>query len=485
MKKNILVLFIALVTSVLFANPTNQINNWTVEQNGDFNAEDVVSFVNNTRDADIAFGSEHIFNNASSGFTSATVLDDSKFVVAYQDTENSNYGTACVGTVSGNIITFGAEFVFNNALHYTSSVTTLDASTFVIAFMDYGNLYYGTAIVGTVSGSSISFGSEYVFNSAQSEYVSAITLDSSTIAIVYADLGNYYYGTVIVGSISGNSITYGSEYTFNTDVYAASTTKISAAALDSDKIVIAYRDIGNSYYGTAIIGEVSGTEISYGSEFVFNEANTEEVSALALNSSKFVIAYRDYGNSSFGTAIIGNVSGTDITFDSTYVFNDYITRHISTAILNTENFVIAYYNFGEGTGGTAIVASVSDTAVSFSSEFEFNSGYALGISAVTLNSSKFVVSYRDYGNSDLGTSIIGEVELSTAPQVPQNVVIETSNSNVTITWDEVPGATSYKIYSSDLPNSAFSEDLTGTFDENGWTTSITTGKKYYYISALN
>ncbi len=43
-----------------------------------------------------------------------------------------------------------------------------------------------------------------------------------------------------------------------------------AVAFDSNsnKVVIAYRDNSNSDYGTAIVGTVSGTAISFGSEVV-------------------------------------------------------------------------------------------------------------------------------------------------------------------------------------------------------------------------
>ena len=53
-------------------------------------------------------------------------------------------------------------------LHVTSNSTTFDSTNnkVVIAYDDGGNSSYGTAIVGTVSGTSISFGSPTVFESA-------------------------------------------------------------------------------------------------------------------------------------------------------------------------------------------------------------------------------------------------------------------------------------------------------------------------------
>jgi hypothetical protein len=50
---------------------------------------------------------------------------------------------------------------------YTSIAYDANAQKVVIAYRDGGNSNYGTAIVGTVSGTSISFGTPVVFESAQ------------------------------------------------------------------------------------------------------------------------------------------------------------------------------------------------------------------------------------------------------------------------------------------------------------------------------
>jgi len=68
---------------------------------------------------------------------------------------------------------------------------------------------------------------------------------------------------------------------------------------------------------------------------------------------------------------------------------------------------------------------------------------------------------------------------------PENVVISADATTVSITWDAVPGVTSYKIYSSDLPATAFTEDTSGSFVSESWTAPITTAKKFYYVTAVN
>ncbi|MFC2034500.1 hypothetical protein ACFLUJ_00010 [Chloroflexota bacterium] len=173
---------------------------------------------------------------------------------------------------------------------------------------DIVTFFDGYVQKGFVIGDNISYGSEYVFNSAITSIISAAPLSSTKFVVAYRDVGNSNYGTAIIGDVSGTTITYGSKYVFD----AAAAYDISVAALSSTKFVVAYRDVGNSNYGTAIIGDVSGTTITYGSEYVFNAATTVYISATALSSTKFVVIYRDGGNSDYGTAIIGDVSAGNI-----------------------------------------------------------------------------------------------------------------------------------------------------------------------------
>ena len=166
------------------------------------------------------------------------------------------------------------------------------------------NSDYGTAIVGTVSGTSISFGSEVVFNSGNTESISsAYDSTNQKVVIVYSDLGNSNHGTAIVGTVSGTAISFGSEVVFN----SGATEQISSAYDSANgKVVIAYRDAGNSSYGTAIVGTVSGTSISFGSEVVFNNTGATNYNSAVYDSTngKVVIGYRDDSNGDQGTSVV-------------------------------------------------------------------------------------------------------------------------------------------------------------------------------------
>jgi hypothetical protein len=440
----------------------------------------------------ISFGSEVVFEAANTQNTSIGFDSNAgKVVISYQDGGNGQRGTLIVGTVSGTSISFGTAEVFHSAgaisgilagtgtvfdsnvnkivnfyryggddrvggvvftnastsqnltsenyigmsggpafqtgeagstgtaVSFESGVTTLSHVAFdssnnkvVIAYSDGADSDKGKAIVGTVSGTSISFGSIVVFEGGGTANIDCV-FDSSNnkIVIVYSDAGDSGRSKGIVGTVSGTSISFGSPTQFNSGANYAYDV---AAAFDNsnNKVVVAYRDNGNSSYGTAAVGTVSGTSISFGTPVVYESANASQ-NAVVFDSSnnKVAIAFKDGGNSDHGTAIVGTVSGTSISFGSAVVFNAGETSQIVGAFDSSNNkVVLAYRDNGNSDQGTAIVGTVSGTSISFGSEVIFNAANTQGTSAVfDTNANKVLISYEDRGDSDIGKFIVGTV----------------------------------------------------------------------------
>jgi hypothetical protein len=358
-----------------------------------------------------------VFESASSDYISSTYdSTNNRVVIAYRDNLNSSYGTAIVGTVSGTSISFGTAVVFESASSpYISPTYDSTNNRIVIAYTDVGNSFYGTAIVGTVSGTSISFGTAVVFESATTFFSSA-TYNSTNnrVVIAYRDDGNLTYGTAIVGTVSGTSISFGTAVVFE----SAESSYISST-YDSinNRVVIAYQDGGNSYYGTAIVGTVSGTSISFGTAVVYKTANsgTKSTTYDSINN-RVVIAFSDIGNSNYGTAIVGTVSGTSISFGTAVVFESADSRYISATYDSTNSrVVIAYQDAGNSSYGTAIVGTVSGTSISFGTAVVFESASS-PYTSLTYNSTnnRVVIAYADDGNSSFGTAIVANELISTS-----------------------------------------------------------------------
>jgi len=356
-----------------------------------------------------ASGTAVVFESAS--LVDVSIAYDSnaqKVVIFYNDAGNSYYGTAIVGTVdpSDNSISYGTAVVFESAS--TSPIAaTFDSSNnkVVIAYGDGGNSNYGTAIVGTVSGTSISFGSATVYESANSPGPS-ITYDANAgkVVIAYTDNGNSNYGTSIVGTVSGTSISFGTAV-----VFESASTEYTGIAYDSDsqKVVIGYRDGGNSNAGTAIVGTVSGTSISFGSAAVFDTANSIRI-AVSYDSSaqKIVIAYRDSGSDDEGMAVVGTVSGTSISFGTPAEF-DAKSDYVNSVYNTTDQKVIIAYQDRADDYLKAVECTISGTSISFTTPFTFATANITYLGAAyDSNANRTVLGYRDGSNSDYGTAVV-------------------------------------------------------------------------------
>lgn len=407
MKKSLpLIIVILLSCGVLFAQTMEELENWTQQQTENFNAKDVVNFMNSSSSSSthdsIIFGDSYIFSYEYSGRPVATYLDSTHFVVVYQPEYYVRHGTAVVGTVSGNTISYGDPYVFNNEWTGICYLTTLDSNHFVIAYWDYdlgNNTYYnGNCIVGTVSGENISFGAKYDFSgtvqilaSYYGPTISLTSLDFSHFVLAYKDHNNFGFGASMIGTVSGNIISYGAKYVFNQGL----TTNISTTSLDTNLFVIAYYD--SSYYGTAIVGNVLGTNISYNSKYVFHQGGSPNYSICNLDSNHFVIVYRGLGLNPFGNVILGTLYGPEhiISYSDTYVFSYNWISNISTSRINEYQFLIAYVSNIPDTisdKGTAIVGSTLENNIVFGSESIFHQGVCIP-SATTLSEDRIVVAY--------------------------------------------------------------------------------------------
>jgi hypothetical protein len=370
------------------------------------NSDGTVSVITGTS-ASQSVGTETKFQNnnityLASGFDS----NSNKVVLAYGNGNNSYYGTAVVGAVSGNSISFGTPVVYESVFAPHNSVSFDSANNKVIISYQ-GSSSYGTSVVGTVSGTSISFGSPVVFNSTTTgEIGSSFDPDEGRVVLAYQD-GNSGPGKAIVGTVSGTSISFGSEVQFDSnDTYSHSLTYDTT----NNKMVLSYQDNGNTY-GTSVVGTVSGTSISFGSATVFSASATYKVaSCFDASQSKVVIFYRDGGDSNKGKAIVGSVSGTGISFGSAVVFasggiNNYLGASFDA---NANKATVVYADSGNSNHGTLISGEVSGTSITFGSETVFHSNTTTYMSSVYDSSAnKVAISYiHDVSPNQYGASLV-------------------------------------------------------------------------------
>ena len=345
----------------------------------------------------ITFGSEYVFEEATSSNECVAALDATFFAIAYQDDGNSGAGTCIIGSVSGTEISYGSPVVFD-ANSEPQGITKIDSTHFAIVYEDVGDSNYGKVIIGTINGTTVTFGTAYTFITEYCNYSDVDLLDSTHLVIAYNEAVNNKVNGVIATITNDDELSFGSEYELQND----DTTYISVTALDSTHFVLGYR-AGDPYYGTVAVGVVTGTAIAYGTPVAVNAFNTNNLTLGTLDSTHFVVAY---GTTNQGTKIGTVASGDEITLGDAYDFGGQ-GANIGMSVLDSTHFVLVYR--GTDNDGYANYGTVDGTSITFDGEVEFNDADTSYTDCSFIDSSKFVTAYQDIGNSNYGTAIIGTV----------------------------------------------------------------------------
>jgi len=308
--------------------------------------------------------------------------DQQKVILVYRDAGNSYKGTAIVGTITGTSISFGTAVVFNGVT--TGEMDTCydtDQDKVVIVFNDSSGSNAVEAVVGTVSGTSISFGSTVSIGSGTSTTPRvAYSPDQQKVLVVYNLSGTDIRAKV--GTVSGTSISFGSAGT----LVSSATASGSALTYDTvaQKFVFAYKLNTNSY-GYAVVATVSGTSVTFGTPVQFSAGYVNYSIGVAYHTdqNKIVIGYTDQNNSYYGTGIVGTVSGTSISFGTATVWNSSFTYNSDTsnAVAYHEpsnGIYITGADNGDGTRGKYGLGTVSGTSISFGSAVTFSSDNSPG-----------------------------------------------------------------------------------------------------------
>ena len=382
----------------------------------------VVGIVTGT---DLTFGTPVAFNSSTS--TSHSITYDAnadKVVVINRGGTNPYSGEARVGTISGNSISFGTAVNFDSFTGDSAACFDSTNNKIVITYRDGNNGNYGTGIVGTVSGTSISFGSANAFNSVDSEFLDVCFIGDGQVVSVFHHNSDSGKGHAVVGTVSGTTISFGSTVKFTDD---QDIRNISCVYDDAnDKVVIIWA-AGTSGDRKAVVATPSGTggtaTLTFGDTTTFgttssNQTTPHMFSVFNTYIDKVVVAYRDGDNSDKGTVALGTVSGTSISFGTGFVYeNDGYTDFNWPALISggNQNVFIGYRDYSDSSHARGVIYSApySDTNVTAANFLGFSDGaYTDGQTAkirfagvddaqVGLTTGSF---YYVQGSGDLGTT---------------------------------------------------------------------------------
>lgn len=311
-------------------------------------------------------------------YTSALYdINAGKFVIAYREGQSPNAGYVAVGTPSGSSLSFGTPVVFETGnTQYVDTAYANSLNKFLISFRDFGDNSKGKVIVGTVDGTTATFGTPADFADFNENFGRiAWSTDDNVFVVVWDDDNND--GESRVGSVSGTSITYGTEVQFFDTGGSNGVSDISITYTSNSKVVVAFIDKDDSSDGKACVGTISGTSISWGSAVDFSTGRPSETECCYDPvADRVLITYWDEDNSDYPTIVVGQISGTSITFGTPVVINSSGTSAQIPMVYNAAagKTVIHYQQNNNSSNTFSKLVTISGTTPTLSTAINITSG---------------------------------------------------------------------------------------------------------------
>jgi len=424
-------------------------------------------------DVDISYGTKSAFTSNTASGVEVAEIGTGKFAVVWTDHDDAFKLKAIVGTVSGTTISWGDEITVCNDDHidFTArhDVCKLDANKFLVVYADDAQGDDGYCRVATVSDKTISLGGATEFHDVDVEYPIVGQINTDKAAILYNDETSGDDLTCTVVSISGTTITPGEPYVLSTadSRYAP----WDVVGVDADKYMVFY-ELGDVYVRAAT---VSGTTSTFGAASTVDTNDGSRGELGKLDTDKFALAYEDY-ISEQGMTRVGTLSGTTITLGAEQVFNDGITRGSIPVTLDSTHYIVFYSDYDNNRYGTTVYCSVSGNSTSCGSEeIWYSDAYMQDFDVILIATGDVIVAYMDDADANnIGEAIVGEVAALQPPDAPTNFAATENQANqVTCTWTKSDGATKYQLYRDGAPIGAELGDVATTDDATGAAATIT------------
>ncbi len=300
----------------------------------------------------VTLGSAGSYQSAGGASYNAITYDASanKIVSICSALASPFQGVAYVGTVSGTSISYTGAVNFNGTENYQGGDLTYDSSNnvTVVSFErnDSGSNKHGASVVGTISGGAITFGTASDFAPSTNIQYANNTFDSNSNKVVTVfQNSSTGYGNAVVGTVSGTTISHGSLGVLTTNGVEMGTGGTICFDSTNNKVIAPYRNTTDSK-GYVRIGTVSGTTITFGSAVEFDSAPGGQSirSVYDSNLNKVIIFYTDSSN--YPTVRTGTVSGTSIVLDDAFtVATTTVTTDMSCAAAfdSSENRTLLSY----------------------------------------------------------------------------------------------------------------------------------------------
>jgi hypothetical protein len=348
--------------------------------------------------------------------TTSVYCGNNKFVVFYTTTSSQLY--AIVGTISGTTITYGTAASISATLgnedrYYTAVHYDQVNDKVVFFYPDNSNSGYPTARVGSISGTTLTFGTAVVLNSSDASFGLFVTHDTNVNKFVALYRQASSTPKVRVGTVSGTAISFGTQLSIgSTDVVM----QTGSPCFDSNvnKSFFQFRtDFGSDIKSYVVT--VSGTSATSSAlQTVCSGTGGTGYSASSFDKSQNKIILFFNANKTKVITIAANgtlSSGSEVTNSANFGSGVRVEAVYSNA--DSKVYLCGYNS--STTSATLYPATISGTVPSI---------------GTLLNLSISSISYSCSAAYNYDTKQIIATAVPTSPQVGKTKIYQVSNTNL-------------------------------------------------------
>lgn len=405
--------------------------------------------------------SSYPFGSAIKGYYNGIAFDDDidKFLIASSD----QYGSLrlSVGTIgTGNTISFGTTVNPSNAFN-VNQIVSIGGGVFVLVGFDPNNSNYVSARVATVSGTSVSVGSTVSVVSQSGNGMISYDADQGKVLVYCQDtVGD---PALFVGTVSGSSISFGTGLSISsgsTWTNSASGGAIAYHPVEKKHVVIYENDDDTTgRQQAAVVATISGTSVSIGSATLLGYDNGSggfppQMTYDPVNNKLILIV--SYGPN-YGRAILATVSGTTASFGTPIVFNSANTYNYTTTFDTVANKnIVVYASSGVSNPITWRSGEISGSTIAYSSATNFDYGARTPALAFDPNTQKTVM-IQSWGSNIYAACWVFNASYVASDNadwvgIAAEAISDTASGSITLftgTNDQQTGLTAGTVYYAD------------------------------------
>lgn len=249
-------------------------------------------------------GTTSVFESASTSSISSCYAPDNKVFIVYQDNANSGYPTAVLGSISGKTITFDSPVVLKSSAGTGQTAAAYSVSNSrAVAFYqvsDGDKRIYGRT---SLTSSSLSFSGEYLvvgngYNQNFSDIYASYDPSAANVVVTYRWAYPYYTQYVEAATVNSNgALTFGTNFQLGTQNGGDVAWGLTYDSLNSRTIIVFY----NGSIKMRAMNVSSNRNISFGSEYTTSVSGytptltyDESQNRIVMNYSAAASPYHDH-----------------------------------------------------------------------------------------------------------------------------------------------------------------------------------------------